>query len=43
MDSDPVLASAMWQWVGQVLAHRLVSAHIRLLDLYAPHGSGSHI
>ncbi|WP_405699718.1 Crp/Fnr family transcriptional regulator [Streptomyces sp. NBC_00069] len=43
MDADPALASAMWQWVGQVLAHRLISAEIRLLDLYAPHGSGSHI
>ncbi|MCX5409204.1 cyclic nucleotide-binding domain-containing protein [Streptomyces sp. NBC_00335] len=43
MDGDPALASAMWQWVGQVLAHRLVSALIRLLDLYAPHGSGSRI
>ncbi|MFD5144003.1 Crp/Fnr family transcriptional regulator [Streptomyces sp. NPDC058401] len=43
MDSDPVLTSAMWQWVGQVLAHRLVSARVRLLDLYAPHGSGTRI
>ncbi|MEU3408408.1 cyclic nucleotide-binding domain-containing protein [Streptomyces sp. NPDC006670] len=41
MDADPVLGSAMGHWVGQVLAHRLVSARIRLLDLYAPHGSGS--
>ncbi|MEU3065061.1 cyclic nucleotide-binding domain-containing protein [Streptomyces subrutilus] len=43
MEADPALASAMWQWVGQVLVHRLVSARIRLLDLYAPHGSGSHV
>ncbi|MER5759843.1 cyclic nucleotide-binding domain-containing protein [Streptomyces sp. NPDC002082] len=43
MDADPALTSEMWQWVGQVLAHRLVSAQIRLLDLYAPHGSGSRI
>ncbi|WP_394437008.1 Crp/Fnr family transcriptional regulator [Streptomyces sp. SGAir0957] len=27
-------------WVGTVLAHRLLAARIRLLDLYAPHGSG---
>lgn len=27
-------------WVGDVLAHRLRSARTRLLDLYAPHGSG---
>ncbi|MEU6896161.1 cyclic nucleotide-binding domain-containing protein [Streptomyces sp. NPDC046557] len=43
MDADPAVALAMWHWVGQVLAHRLVSAQIRLLDLYAPHGSGSGI
>lgn len=27
-------------WVGKVLAHRLHAARTRLLDLYAPHGSG---
>ncbi|MFJ8932877.1 cyclic nucleotide-binding domain-containing protein [Streptomyces sp. NPDC102364] len=27
-------------WVGEVLAHRLHAARTRLLDLYAPHGSG---
>ncbi|WP_371614052.1 Crp/Fnr family transcriptional regulator [Streptomyces sp. NBC_00454] len=43
MDADPALTSAIWHWVGQVLAHRLISAEIRLLDLYAPHGSGSRI
>ncbi|WP_328296893.1 cyclic nucleotide-binding domain-containing protein [Streptomyces sp. NBC_00435] len=41
METDPALATSMWHWVGQVLVHRLVSAQIRLLDLYAPHGSGS--
>ncbi|WP_406346736.1 Crp/Fnr family transcriptional regulator [Streptomyces sp. NBC_00648] len=39
-DDDPKLAVAVAQWVGQVLAHRLTQARIRLLDLYAPHGSG---
>ncbi len=27
-------------FVGQMLAHRLFSARVRLLDLGAPHGSG---
>ncbi|MDH6447717.1 MULTISPECIES: cyclic nucleotide-binding domain-containing protein [unclassified Streptomyces] len=40
---DPALGSSVSQWVGNVLAHRLRSARIRLLDLYAPYGSGSTI
>jgi CRP-like cAMP-binding protein len=40
---DPALGSSVSQWVGDVLAHRLRSARIRLLDLYAPYGSGSTI
>ena len=40
---DPAMGSAVAQWVGDVLAHRLMSARIRLLDLYAPYGSGSHV
>ncbi|MEN8654261.1 cyclic nucleotide-binding domain-containing protein [Streptomyces sp. 21So2-11] len=43
MDADPAFGSAMGHWVGQVLAHRLVSARIRLLDLYAARGSGSGV
>ncbi|MEW2120596.1 cyclic nucleotide-binding domain-containing protein [Streptomyces sp. NPDC005474] len=38
---DPALGREVAQWVGEVLAHRLRSARTRLLDLYAPHGSGS--
>ncbi|MFF7047195.1 Crp/Fnr family transcriptional regulator [Streptomyces griseorubiginosus] len=38
---DPALGQSVAQWVGDVLAHRLRSARIRLLDLYAPYGSGS--
>jgi CRP-like cAMP-binding protein len=38
---DPAMGNAVAQWVGDVLAHRLHSARIRLLDLYAPYGSGS--
>ncbi|MCC0094056.1 cyclic nucleotide-binding domain-containing protein [Streptomyces flavotricini] len=41
MEADPRFGSAMDHWVGQVLARRLVAARVRLLDLYAPHGSGS--
>ncbi|MEV0444700.1 cyclic nucleotide-binding domain-containing protein [Streptomyces spectabilis] len=40
-ESDPRLGAAVGQWVGKVLAHRLQSARTRLLDLYAPYGSGS--
>lgn len=38
---DPALGYAVTQWVGEVLAHRLRSSRTRLLDLYAPYGSGS--
>ncbi|MFI9749527.1 cyclic nucleotide-binding domain-containing protein [Streptomyces collinus] len=38
---DPALGASVSQWVGGVLAHRLRSARTRLLDLYAPYGSGS--
>lgn len=37
---DPSLGMLVTQWVGEVLAHRLRSARTRLLDLYAPYGSG---
>jgi len=40
---DPALGREVAQWVGDVLAHRLRSARTRLLDLYAPYGSGSHL
>ncbi|MBZ9600244.1 regulator, partial [Streptomyces erythrochromogenes] len=43
MDSDPVFGSAVGHWVGQVLAHRLQATRTRLLDLYAPYGSGSFL
>ncbi|WP_353940481.1 cyclic nucleotide-binding domain-containing protein [Streptomyces sp. HUAS MG91] len=39
--SDPGLGSFVAQWVGQVLAHRLTTTRTRLLDLYAPYGSGA--
>ncbi|MET8247669.1 cyclic nucleotide-binding domain-containing protein [Streptomyces sp. NPDC005202] len=39
---DPEFGRAIAVWVGRVVAHRLFhSARIRLLDLYAPYGSGS--
>ncbi|ULR48966.1 cyclic nucleotide-binding domain-containing protein [Streptomyces deccanensis] len=40
-EDDPELGASVAQWVGGVLAHRLRSTRIRLLDLYAPYGSGS--
>ncbi|ATL32565.1 Crp/Fnr family transcriptional regulator [Streptomyces formicae] len=40
-EDDPALGAVVGQWVGRVLAHRLQSARTRLLDLYAPYGSGS--
>ncbi|MFF8913959.1 cyclic nucleotide-binding domain-containing protein [Streptomyces sp. NPDC015032] len=43
MDADPAFGSAVGHWVGQVLARRLQAARIRLLDLYAPHGSGGFV
>ncbi|MEU0600903.1 cyclic nucleotide-binding domain-containing protein [Streptomyces sp. NPDC006393] len=38
---DPELGRAVAVWVGKVVAHRLQSARVRLLDLYAPYGSGT--
>lgn len=40
MDADPGFGSALGHLVGHMLARRLISARVRLLDLYAPHGSG---
>jgi len=39
--SDPALGTAVGHWVGRVLAHRLHAARTRLLDVYAPYGSGA--
>ncbi|WP_329241495.1 cyclic nucleotide-binding domain-containing protein [Streptomyces sp. NBC_01478] len=38
---DPAFGMNIAQWVGDIVAHRLRSARTRLLDLYAPYGSGS--
>ncbi|MEU3922643.1 cyclic nucleotide-binding domain-containing protein [Streptomyces sp. NPDC029004] len=40
-ETDTELRAAVAEWVGQVIAHRLQAARTRLLDLYAPYGSGS--
>ncbi|MEU6054569.1 cyclic nucleotide-binding domain-containing protein [Streptomyces xanthochromogenes] len=40
-EDDPPLGANVGQWVGRVLAHRLQASRTRLLDLYAPHGSGT--
>ncbi|MCK1819441.1 Crp/Fnr family transcriptional regulator [Streptomyces sp. XM83C] len=39
--TDPEFGLSVTHWVGDVLAHRLRMARTRLLDLYAPYGSGS--
>ncbi|MGW7613976.1 Crp/Fnr family transcriptional regulator [Streptomyces sp. NPDC054766] len=38
--ADPELGMAVTRWTGEIVAHRLQSARTRLLDLYAPYGSG---
>ncbi|MGC9495820.1 Crp/Fnr family transcriptional regulator [Streptomyces sp. WG7] len=40
---DPEFGRAVAVWVGRVVAHRLRAARVRLLDLYAPYGSGSRV
>ncbi|WP_405952541.1 cyclic nucleotide-binding domain-containing protein [Streptomyces prunicolor] len=39
-EDDPAFGVHVFQWVGDIVAHRLRSARTRLLDLYAPYGSG---
>ncbi|MEU6379832.1 cyclic nucleotide-binding domain-containing protein [Streptomyces sp. NPDC046909] len=38
--ADRAMGSAVAHWVGRVMAHRLRATRTRLLDLYAPYGSG---
>ncbi|MFB7928336.1 MULTISPECIES: cyclic nucleotide-binding domain-containing protein [Streptomyces] len=38
---DAEFGRAIADWVGRVVADRLHTSRIRLLDLYAPYGSGS--
>ena len=38
---DPAFGRTVARWVGEVVAHRLQAARVRLLDLYAPYGSGT--
>ncbi|MGC9543501.1 Crp/Fnr family transcriptional regulator [Streptomyces sp. UG1] len=40
-ESDPEFGGSIARWVGEVVAHRLQAARVRLLDLYAPYGSGN--
>jgi CRP-like cAMP-binding protein len=37
---DPEFGRGIADWVGRVVAHRLHASRVRLLDLYAPYGSG---
>ncbi|MCS0603109.1 cyclic nucleotide-binding domain-containing protein [Streptomyces sp. LP11] len=39
-EADPEFGRAIAVWVGRVVAQRLHSSRVRLLDLYAPYGSG---
>ncbi|MBQ0986859.1 cyclic nucleotide-binding domain-containing protein [Streptomyces sp. F63] len=41
MEEDPVLGRALSTAVAGIVAHRLTAARTRLLDLYAPYGSGA--
>ncbi|MFI8243552.1 cyclic nucleotide-binding domain-containing protein [Streptomyces sp. NPDC085866] len=38
--ADPGFGRAIAVWVGRVVAQRLPASRLRLLDLYAPYGSG---
>ncbi|MGW2104779.1 cyclic nucleotide-binding domain-containing protein [Streptomyces olivaceoviridis] len=38
--ADPEFGRAIATWVGRVAAQRLHASRVRLLDLYAPYGSG---
>ncbi|MFD7703465.1 Crp/Fnr family transcriptional regulator [Streptomyces caelestis] len=38
---DPEFGRMIAVWVGRVVAQRLRATRVRLLDLYAPYGSGS--
>ncbi|KOT37818.1 regulator [Streptomyces caelestis] len=40
-DEDPEFGRVIAVWVGRVVAQRLHVTRVRLLDLYAPYGSGS--
>ncbi|MGW1884596.1 cyclic nucleotide-binding domain-containing protein [Streptomyces sp. NPDC001970] len=40
-EAEPALGLALTRRVLDVVAHRLQTTRIRLLDLYAPHGSGT--
>lgn len=39
-EEDPALGLVLVRAVAEILGHRLHTARTRLLDLYAPHGSG---
>jgi len=38
--AEPPMGQLVAYWAGQVLAHRLQATRVRLLDLFAPYGSG---
>ncbi|MFI2435885.1 cyclic nucleotide-binding domain-containing protein [Streptomyces sp. NPDC018693] len=40
-EDDPALGRAVARWAGEAVVRRLQAARTRLLDLYAPYGSGA--
>ncbi|WP_330281101.1 Crp/Fnr family transcriptional regulator [Streptomyces sp. NBC_00588] len=40
-EADPEMGRSITLWVGEAVARRLNAARTRLLDLYAPYGSGA--
>lgn len=38
---DPGIGRDLTRWAGEVVAHRLHAARVRLLDLYGPYGAGA--
>jgi hypothetical protein len=40
-ETDAEMGRSIALWVGEAVARRLKAARTRLLDLYAPYGSGA--
>jgi CRP-like cAMP-binding protein len=39
-EADPMMGQALFRSVAEIVAHQLLGARTRLLDLYGPQGSG---
>ncbi|CAM5360962.1 cyclic nucleotide-binding domain-containing protein [Streptomyces pseudogriseolus] len=42
-EEDAGLGREITRWVGEVVAHRLHSSRVRLLDLFGPYGAGAAV